>query len=156
MHLLWVKRVHFYLQGDGVLGVTRADAGSRPYKLFLFCRLFFLGGCLRGRGLCGGGVQNGLLFGYGLVQLVHAGLGGIAGGKQVRVFAVGVQRGLGLFQCALGLGQIRVCLIHGRLRVNALLCAAQLGFGGRCGVIGDTALQQGARRLRRAVPTCLC
>lgn len=50
-------------------------------KLFLFCRLFFLGGCLRGRGLCGGGVQNGLLFGDGLVQLVHTGLGGIAGGK---------------------------------------------------------------------------
>lgn len=91
----------FLFAGDGVLNATRADAGSRPYKLFLFCRLFFLGGCLRGRGLCGGGVQNGLLFGYGLVQLVHAGLGGIAGGKQVRVFAVGVQRRLGLFQCAL-------------------------------------------------------
>ena len=93
MHLLWVKRVHFYLQ---------VAAYSMPLcKLFLFCRLFFLGGGLRGRGLCGGGVQNGLLFGDGLVQLVHAGLGGIAGGKQVRVFAVGVQRGLGLFQCAL-------------------------------------------------------
>ena len=73
-HLLMVSRC-FFIAGGGVLGVTRADAGIRPCKSFLFCRVLGLGFCrlffLGGRGfLRRGGVEDGLIVSDGLIQLL--------------------------------------------------------------------------------------
>ena len=52
-HLLMVSRC-FFIAGGGVLDAPRADAGVRPCKSFLFCRVLGLGFCrlffLGGRG----------------------------------------------------------------------------------------------------------
>ena len=144
MHLLWVKRVHFYLQGWRRPRRHAGGCGQPTLQV-----VFYSAGCSSSAGASGAGVSAGAASRMACFSAMvwfssstRAWAASRAASRSA-FFAVGVQRGLGLFQCALGLGQIRVCLIHGRLRVNALLCAAQLGFGGRCGVIGDTALQQG-------------